>query len=55
MIVCATDQLTLSESEREFMCNIFCVSLCLYTTFRVYACVSKCSYKWSCEYEISPK
>ena len=52
MKVCVTAKLTLSESKRELLCNILRVSSCLHTTIRVYACVSKYAYKWSCEYEI---
>ena len=51
MKVCVTAKLTLSESKREFLCNILRVSSCVYTTIRVYACVSKCAYKRSCECE----
>ena len=42
----------LCQSKREFLHNIFWVSLCHYMTFRVYKCVSICAYMWSCVYEI---
>ena len=32
MKVCVTAKLSLSESKREFLCNIFLVSSCEYTT-----------------------
>ena len=52
MKVCVTAKLSMSESKREFLCNIFRVSSCEFTSFRLYECVSVCAYMWSCEYEI---
>ena len=52
MKVCVAAKLSLSESKREFLCNIVWVSSSKYMTFGVYEWVSKCAYMWSCEYEI---
>ena len=52
MKVCVTAKLSLSGSKRKFLYNIFWVASCEYTTFRVYECVSICTYLRSCVYEI---
>ena len=42
--VCVVAKLSVSENIREFLYNVFRVSSCGFTIFRMFDCFSKCAY-----------